>query len=129
MRARRKKGRGPTPEARRAAASLLSSVPHVNAAVERQRQAEGVLVSVPLERPVWLVPPLSWVIPFSGYRRIQLDELGSEVLELCDGRRTAEQIVEAFAAAHKLTFREGQVPVAQYLGELLKRGVLALVGT
>jgi hypothetical protein len=39
-----------------------------------------------------------------------------------------ERIVESFAADHKLTFREAQLSVTQFLRMLTERGVVAIVG-
>jgi hypothetical protein len=57
-----------------------------------------------------------------------LDRIGSFVLSLCDGHRTVESIIESFASSHKLSFREAQLPVTQFMQELTQRGVIALVG-
>ena len=112
-----------------AASKLLASVPHVNAKAEVKTVREGVIVSVPVRRPNWLIPPISWVLPWSSHRRVQLDEAGTAVLKLCDGQRNVEQVIETFAQEHKLSFRESQLAVTQFLRELLRRGLIALVGT
>ena len=113
---------------RQAALQLLSSVPHQNTAAEVVRTDDGVVVSVPVSRPGWLIPPISWILPWSGYRRVALDAPGSAVLRLCDGQRNVEQIIETFAQEHKLGFREGQLAVSEFLRQLLRRGIIAIVG-
>jgi hypothetical protein len=87
-----------------------------------------MVVSVPMRRPRFLVPPLSWILPYSSHRRVELDALGAGVLDLCDGRRSVEAVIEAFAARHKLSFREAQLAVTQFLKQLTHRGLLAIVG-
>jgi len=87
----------------------------------------GAVVSVPMRRPSWMVPPLSWVFPFSSHRRVQLDRVGLGVLDLCDGLRTVEGIIEQFAADNKLSYREAQLPVTQFMRMLLQRGLVAAV--
>jgi hypothetical protein len=77
-------------------------------------------------RPQYLVPPLSWIVPFHPERRLVLDRLGTEVWTLSDGRHTVEQIVDLFAEGHKLTFHEARVAVTGYLKTLIERGVLAI---
>jgi hypothetical protein len=89
----------------------------------------GTMVSVPVRRPSWLVPPISWILPFSSHRRVELDDLGLEVLNLCNGRNTVESIIEKFAADHKLSFREAQLSVTQFLRLLTERGLVAVVGS
>jgi len=46
---------------------------------------------------------------------------------LCDGERTVEAIIDAFAAEHRLTFHEARVAVGGYLRSLMARGALAMV--
>lgn len=124
-----KKGSKAKAEAQRQAAlRLLSSVPHQNTAAEVVPAEDGVVVSVPTRRPGWLIPPVSWILPWSGYRRVGLDAPGSAVLKLCDGRRNVEQIIETFAQEHKLGFRESQLAVMEFLRQLLRRGIIAIVG-
>lgn len=109
-------------------ARYLRAVPNRNQAMETQRGRRGAVVSIPLRRPGWLVPPLSWLLPYSSHRRVQLDDLGMEVLDLCDGRRSIEKIIESFAASHKLSFREAQLAVTTFLRQLTQRGLIAIVG-
>jgi len=89
----------------------------------------GALVSIPMKRPGWLVPPLSWMLPFSPHRRVKLDAVGYAVLKLCDGRRNVEMIIEEFAESNKLSFREAQLPVTQFLRQMTERGLIVIVGT
>ena len=119
---------------KRPTADFLGAVPHANRemavekGVRRDPGAGGAVVSVPLRRPRWLVPPLSWVIPFSSHRRVELDAVGLAVLQMCDGHRTVEEMIEKFARDNKLTFREAQLPVTQFLRQLTQRGIVAIVG-
>ena len=109
-------------------ADLLKAVPFPNEAMETDRRRDGTaLVSVPMRRPKWLVPPISWLLPYSSHRRVELDKPGTQVLEMCDGKRTVEKIIEEFAAIHRLTFRESQLAVTQFLRMLTERGVIAVV--
>lgn len=107
----------------------LRAIPHRNEKMEVTRQrGGGLLASIPMKRPRYMVPPLSWVLPYSTHRRVELDALGAEVLDLCDGRRSVEGIIERFATGHKLTFRESQLAVTQFLRQLTRRGLAAIVG-
>lgn len=113
----------------RYAGDILHAVPHVNEAMTlTSRPGGAVVAAVPMKRPKYLVPPISWVLPFSPVRKVELDRLGASVLEMCDGRRTVEKIVENFAAGHKLTFREAQLSVTQFLRQLTHRGLVVIVG-
>lgn len=120
----RRKTQDPQPDM--TVAQFLSAVPHKNTEMKVERRRESSLASIPIPRPRWMVPPLSWVFPFSARRRVQLDSPGTAVLDLCDGRRTVEQIIETFAGDNKLSFREGQLAVTQFLRELMSRGIVAI---
>jgi len=126
--AKRKKT-GESLSGRQRAEKLLGARVYRNESMEVHRLADGALrASIPLQRPRWLVPPLSWILPFSREREVQLDALGAGVLEMCDGRRTVESMIEKFAADHTLSFREAQVSVVQFLRQLTARGLVAIVG-
>jgi hypothetical protein len=100
-----------------------------NESMTVDRRNDGTtLASIPLRRPGWLVPPLSWLIPFSSHRRVELDTVGAAVLDMCDGNKTVERIIEEFARKEKLSFREAQLPVTQFLQQLSDRGMMAIVG-
>ena len=108
---------------------FLSAVPHRNQDMDVERLPTGELViKVEMDRPWYMFPPISWVLPYGRHRRLQLDTIGAGLTDLCDGRRTIENVIEIFAANHKLTFREAQVPVTLYLRQLTQRGVMAIAG-
>ena len=108
---------------------FLRARPMRNESMTVERRADGsLLASIPLRKPGWLVPPLSWLMPFSSHRRVELDTVGFAVLDMCDGRRTVERIIEDFARTEKLSFREAQLPVTQFLQQLSERGMMAIVG-
>jgi len=114
---------------RMSAARFLQAVPYLNQAMDVRHRLDGsALASIPIPRPKYLVPPLSWILPFSPHRRVELERVGAGVLRMCDGKRTIEAIVEQFAASHKLSFREAQLPVTQFLRQLMQRGLVVIVG-
>ncbi len=108
---------------------FLQAVPHQNHAMKlRPRPGKGVLAEVPMKKPKGLIPPFSWLLPYSSHRRVELDPLGTEVLKLCNGQRSVESIIENFAQHHKLSFREAQLSVTRFLQMLVERGLIAVVG-
>ncbi len=115
---------------------LLDAVPVPNESVRAEPQPSGrgpggggIVLRVPLVRRWYMRPPLSWVMPFSRERAVGLDRLGREVWEACDGRRTAEEIIERFSRAHHLTFQEARISVMQFLRDLTRRGLIVMIGT
>jgi len=57
-------------------------------------------------------------------RDLTLDEVGSRVWRLCDGEHTVEQVVAEVARAYKLSQREAEVGVTEYLRLLGQRGMM-----
>jgi hypothetical protein len=112
------------------AVEFLRAVPYGNQGMTvTPADHGGALAEVPMNRPRWLVPPISWLLPFSTSRRIQLDAIGYAVLKLCDGRNVVETIIEQFAAGNKLSFREAQLPVTRFIHQMMERGLVAVMGS
>ncbi|MBD3344475.1 MAG: PqqD family peptide modification chaperone [Chitinivibrionales bacterium] len=108
--------------------AILSAVPTRNSAVEENDRGQTVVLQVPLKKTKWYThPPVSWVLPFSKYRRVALDELGKEVWDACDGVQTMERIIEMFAERHFLSFHEARLSVMEFVRQLMRRGMLVLV--
>ncbi len=84
-------------------------------------------IQIPTKRPRYLVPPISWVVRPPKSRTMVLDRIGSGVWSRCDGQRTVEQVIEEFAADHRLTFHEGRVAVTGFAKSLIQRGALVVL--
>jgi hypothetical protein len=89
-----------------------------------ERSAARTLLRVVGTRPRYLVPPLSWIVRPRLERVVQLDAIGTEVWDLCDGSRDLEAVIDAFADANGLTFHEARVAVSDYLATLMKRNLV-----
>jgi hypothetical protein len=119
-----KKQKRPATQPQISTDTFLRSIPLLNQSMKLDRRQDGTtLVSVPVRRPSWMAPPLSWILPFSSQKRVELDSLGAEVLDACDGR-TVERIIEEFADRHRLSFREAQLAVTMFLKKLAERGLV-----
>lgn len=106
---------------------LLSSRPVRNAAARvEEHDGDRVVVYVRQKRPGFLVPPLSWIVPFRRERRAVLDTVGTRLWRMCDGERTVEALVDSFRSRYGLTFHESRTAVTGYLRLLTERGVIAI---
>jgi len=107
---------------------MLASTLYRNLKVVEERQPDGRTrhLKIPVRRPDYLVPPISWVVRPPDHRTLVLDPVGTDLWDWCDGRRTVEEVIELFARKHNLTFHEGRVSATAYLKELVKRGALAV---
>lgn len=97
---------------------VLRSKPIRNPALEWERISEDeVRLKIP-QRNDFMGKMLCKVFHAPSYREIQLDEIGSEVWELCDGINSFEAIVSAICKKHKITRRECEVSIGTYLKTL-----------
>lgn len=110
--------------------ALLSAVPVANQAVRPQRNGRTLVLMVPVRKRWYMGPPISWLpgVHFRDEKGVALDALGEEVWGYVDGRRTTEEVIEAFAARHKLRFHEARLSVMAFLRMLMERNLIALVG-
>lgn len=112
-------------------APMLRARPVRNHAVSREAGVlpQGLVLRIPRHRPKWLVPPLSWLLRVRATTRLNLDALGEQIWNLCDGQHTVEAMIEGFAKDHELTFHEARVAVTPYLRALIQRGAVAIALT
>jgi len=61
-----------------------------------------------------------------SHKQVILDELGSDVWRMCDGRTSMETLIQALASRHKLERREVEVSLTTYLKTLARRGFIGL---
>lgn len=105
----------------------LTIVPVRHPDVKWERNETEVVLSVPTrdDKVAKIVKKIVKNLP--EFRQIGLDEVGSDVWELCDGQRTIDSVVTAIAKDHKLTRREAEVSVTMFLQTLAKRNLIGLM--
>ena len=104
----------------------LRVYPTRNPSLEWELDEEGV-VSANLKRPQDLrnrVVGGFLMLPES--KRLKLDEVGTFVWDLCDGKHTVADIVAAMAEQYKLSRREVEVSLTEFLRMLAKRGMIVV---
>jgi hypothetical protein len=111
-------------------ADALDRIPVKNIQITETRLENGeVVISYPVTmRPFFA----SLVKRFGGpevqiqTKKIQLDELGTSVWGMINGKFSVRQLVERFARTHHLEAREAEVSVTQFVRELGRRGLIGL---
>lgn len=108
----------------------LGCTPVKSVHVSEQRLGEGEVV---ISYPMAVKPGISRLLERFGGRpekvrvkKLQLDELGTAVWDMLDGRSTVREIVGEFAAAHRLEPKEAEVSVTHFLRMLGQRGLIGL---
>lgn len=134
-------GRLPPVAQRRAArfsrGDVLAAKPFRNPAIEWEVREPPAKANVDLEP----VPEVVLSVPrrqdrlgkmlnrfFEGpdRREVVLDELGTDVWQMCDGETSVEALILALAKKHKLERREVELSLTMYLRTLAKRGFIGL---
>ncbi|GAB4452577.1 MAG: hypothetical protein OHK0029_03750 [Armatimonadaceae bacterium] len=62
-------------------------------------------------------------------RKLELDEIGSDVWEMCDGDTTVEEITKALTVQYRLNRRQAETSVTAYLRMLAERRLIVLKAT
>lgn len=60
------------------------------------------------------------------FRRLELDEIGSDVWEMCDGTVSVDAVTRAICTKYRLNRRQAEASVAAYLKMLAERRLVAL---
>jgi hypothetical protein len=103
-----------------------SIVPRLAARVERQRVGSGVLrLRVPLRRAGRLTRAWCWLLRLPAAVEVELDEIGTFVVERLDGR-TLGALADDLAGHLRLTRREAEVALADFMRLLSARRLIAL---
>jgi hypothetical protein len=96
--------------------------PHRNEAI-RWEERDGTVI-ITIARTDWLARLLRWLIARPLKRRIELDEIGSLVWQLCDGQHTVGDIAEELIRRYRLMRREAITSLAEFLSQLRRRGLV-----
>jgi len=108
----------------------LKRVPIKSALVRESRLASGaVLLTYPQQlRPFMaaLSRRIGGAADVNPERKLELDDLGTQVWDLIDNRRPVRRLVQLFAERHQLQAREAEVAVTRFLRELGRRGIIGL---
>ena len=113
------------PEVDRRGAMTLR--PGRNALLTWEKQPEGkTLITVPLDhtKAGRLSQLLAKWLKAPSERRVELDEVGAFVWELCDGSNTVDAIVTRTGREYKMNRREAEVSVTMFLQMLHEKNYI-----
>ena len=107
------------------AEQVLRSRPVRNQGVRIEKIEGGGLRLLTKRREAWWVKLLGVFVPIPRERVLELDGVGEQVWELCDGEHTLRDMIGAFQERHKLTRAEAEWSLRTYLRDLGKRRLVA----
>ena len=117
-------------DARLLRTDALQFTPVKNIDVTAVRLESGVvLLSYPMKFRPWfgaIIRRMGRESNKTWTKKVELDDLGTAVWDLIDGKLTVGQLIEKFAGKYQLHAKEAEVAVTQFLRELGKRGLIGL---
>ena len=96
----------------------MNSRPARNNSLEWDKNDDGEAQVKVTRQDSWKVRLLSKMFYIPRERKITLDELGTEVWMLCDGKNTVGQMIEALSEKYQLNRKEAEVSLLNYLKTL-----------
>ena len=109
--------------------AMLNSRPARNELLSWAKSDRGEAQITVARQDTWKVRLLSKVFYVPQERKITLDEVGTEVWQMCDGKTTVAQMIESLGKTYTLDRKEAEVSLLSYLKTLgQKRFVGFLVG-
>ena len=103
---------------------VLGSVPVPNKALKIERVEGGGVKLVLARRREWWARVLAIVFPIPKERVVELDALGEQFWDLCDGKHSMRDLIRICQEEHKLTRAEAEWSLRTFLKDLGKRGVM-----
>ena len=98
-----------------------------NADLHFEEKEDGtVVLRVPLEARGGMYRILGRVSQSQAEKEVELEEIGSFVWNLCDGKHSCEGIASKLKDKYKLTKPEAEASLISFLETLARRGYVAL---
>ena len=105
----------------------LTAKPVRNARLTINRDGEGNMVFTIPRRKTWWANAVARVLRLPDQKKVALDEIGTAVWNLCDGKHTVQAIIDEFVQKHKVNRREAEVSMFAYFRELTHRGLVGFL--
>ena len=97
---------------------MLSSRPARNELISWAKNDNGEAQITVSRQDTWRVRLLSKVFYIPKERTITLDEVGTEVWQMCNGRTTVAQMIESLGKKYTLDRKEAEISLLSYLKTL-----------
>jgi len=104
--------------------AALAARPYPLPGIRIQAEEDGkIKILIRFQRSGWQ----KWLgAPAEYERQFELDNLGCEVFEACDGNTSVKKIVKRFAASHDLNVAEAEMAVTKYMKTLMMKRIIGM---
>jgi hypothetical protein len=106
---------------------MLNSRPARNEELTWERNDDGEVQVTVKRQETWKVRLISKIFYIPKNRKITLDEVGTEVWQLCNGRNTVAQMIEALSDKYQLNRKEAEVSLLAYLKTMAQKRFIGFV--
>ena len=106
---------------------MLKSRPARNAALDWEKTDDDE-VSITLTRGTdWKARILSKIFWIPERRTLLLDQIGTQVWEMCDGKTSVDAMIRKLSEEHQLNLKEAEVSLLNYLQNLGKKRLVGFL--
>lgn len=103
----------------------LSAKPIKNTLVHWERNEQGeVILHLPRQKNRWTNLLDRLFFPLPEEKVISLDEVGTKLWDLCDGKTSVREIIERLQSKFNLSRKESEVSSLEYLKKLAQRRII-----
>ncbi len=106
---------------------MLASRPTRNESLEWEKTDDGEVQISIVRQETWKVRLLSKLFYIPKKRKITLDEVGTEVWQMCNGRTSVGDMIEKLSDTYQLNRKEAEVSLLQYLKTLGEKRFIGFV--
>ena len=106
---------------------MLNSLPARNDLLEWEKTDKGEAKITVMRIDSWKVRLLSKLFYVPRKRTITLDDVGTEIWQMCNGRTSVGQMIEQLRKKYKLDRKEAEVSLLQYLKTLGQKRFVGFV--
>lgn len=106
---------------------MLNSRPARNELIQWEKTDSGEARITVERQDTWKIRLLSRIFYVPKERTITLDEVGTEVWQMCNGRTSVAQMIEGLRSKYKLDRKEAEVSLLSYLKTLGQKRFVGFV--
>ena len=107
--------------------AMFGSKPTRNDLLEWEKTEDGE-ASITMKRgDNWKVRILSKIFWIPKQRTLILDQIGTQVWEMCDGRTTVEAMIRRLSRNHKINEKEAEISLLAYLKKLAQKRLVGFI--
>lgn len=123
----RRKPKPPPPPVLSREASLSAAVVRSPSVRVEPRSDGGLALYVPFNSSAFVERLSRRLGGGTGEARVELDEMGAFVWEMCDARTTVREMIDRLAEHYRISRKDAEASLTDFLKSLTRRRLIALI--